>query len=224
MRRFVYMHGFASGPKSYKGVELAKMYRRNHNITLHCADLNYPNFSNLTISGALKAMDKLDKENPGLPWNIIGSSMGGYVGSRWAQLNPKKVEKLLLLCPGFKLVDIRTKIMGEKAIEKWKQNGTMDFLNYETNQNEPLSYNYLADIIANHPPVPLFHYEHQTIVVHGVKDETVPIQSSRDLVAQYPFIKLIEVSDDHLLTKSLPQIYEISREFFSLKDVPHASL
>lgn len=45
------------------------------------------------------------------PWNtkikfcLIGSSMGGYLSCRWAQLHPERVESLFLLCPAFHFVE-----------------------------------------------------------------------------------------------------------------------
>jgi pimeloyl-ACP methyl ester carboxylesterase len=31
---------------------------------------------------------------------LIGSSMGGYIAARYAELHPEQVAKLVLLCPG----------------------------------------------------------------------------------------------------------------------------
>ena len=45
-------------------------------------------------------------------------------------------------------------------------------------------------------------------IVHGRRDEVVPIETSRRYVAEHPDIPLIEVDDDHSLLASLDRIEE----------------
>lgn len=49
-------------------------------------------------------------------------------------------------------------------------------------------------------------------IVHGTRDETVPIEVSRGLVARSgPHVRLYEVDDDHRLSQSMPTILRAVR-------------
>src|SRR5689334_13512742 len=48
---FAYLHGFASGPQTKKGVSLVNRLKNDHNIDVEIPDLNVPSFAQLTYSG-----------------------------------------------------------------------------------------------------------------------------------------------------------------------------
>ncbi len=50
------------------------------------------------------------------------------------------------------------------------------------------------------------------IVIHGTRDEVIPIQKSRDLARRSPHIQLWERADDHVLRRSLPQLITAVRQ------------
>ena len=52
-----------------------------------------------------------------------------------------------------------------------------------------------------------------TTVIHGTRDEVVPIAGSRLLKARCPHIQLIEVDDDHRLGASLDDLMAAVRRF-----------
>lgn len=52
-----------------------------------------------------------------------------------------------------------------------------------------------------------------TIVIHGTRDEVIPIQVSRDFAAGDDRVTLIEVDDDHSLAGSLELIVRATRSF-----------
>jgi len=92
--RFAYLHGFASGAGSRKGSRLAAAFRARGAV-FHQPDLNLPSFAELTYSGMLRAVDELDRRAgdaaQGGRWGFVGSSMGGWVAARWAELHPERV-------------------------------------------------------------------------------------------------------------------------------------
>ena len=100
--RFAYLHGFASSSLSTKGQALRRFFA-GRGLTMHTPDLNHPSFAALTYSGMLAAFDRLDRElseaelasgqEQPSRWRLIGSSMGGFVASRWAELHPERVER-----------------------------------------------------------------------------------------------------------------------------------
>jgi len=198
--RFAYLHGFASSSKSYKGVQLAKAFRQ-HGVTLELPDMNQPSFSKLTYSGALSVMDQRHAEAPDKRWRLIGSSMGGCIATRWAQLNPDAVDRLLLLCPGFDLPSRWMMLLGEEAFERWQLTGSHLFEIGET--RAPLWWKFIEDA-KTHPPIPSASCE--TLIIHGRADEVVPLESSLQYVHHHDNASLIEVDSDHGLVSALPEI------------------
>ena len=97
MTQFAYLHGLSSSPLATKATALRAAFEAE-GLGLHCPDLNQPSFDKLTFDAALAALDELAASHPQERWRIVGSSMGGYLAARWAQLNPRRVERLLLLC------------------------------------------------------------------------------------------------------------------------------
>ena len=80
MSRFVYLHGFASGPSSQK----ARFFRDRFaelGIGLEVPDLAEGKFEQLTISGQLAVMERVARDEPA---SFIGSSMGGYLAALYA--------------------------------------------------------------------------------------------------------------------------------------------
>ena len=201
-RRFAYLHGFASGPQARKGGWLAERLAER-GIRLHLPDLNRPSFSELTVSGALAAVDGLVEAGPAEAlWSVVGSSFGGYVATRWAELHPQRVERLLLLCPGFDLVDRWPEMLGEDAMERWQREGAMEFPD-GAGRPTPVHWGFIEDF-RRHPPSP--EVPCPTRIVHGTRDEVVPVEGSRRYAAVRPHVDLVEVDDDHGLLASLETI------------------
>ena len=211
--RYAYLHGFASSPRSRKGVALAERFAAAGR-TLHLPDLNQPSFAELTFTGALQAMDALDGATSGGPWRLIGSSMGGYLASRWAELRPERVERLVLLCPGFDLNSRWPALLGADQVARWRAQG---FLTLPDGAGVPtaLRWRFIEDAIAHpaYPEVPC-----PTRIVHGRQDEQLPIEGSREYAAGRAHVSLVEVDDDHALTASIDRIAAEVEAFFGLSD------
>ena len=159
--RYAYLHGFASGSRSYKGVKLAETFAK-YGAELELPDLNNPSFSKLTYSGALEVMDRLHARSPDKRWRLIGSSMGGCIATRWAQLNPNAVDRLLLLCPGFELPERWRKIIGEEAFQRWQETGEHLFDFREGKKG--VWWEFIEDA-RTHPAIPSAAC--QTVIIHA---------------------------------------------------------
>ena len=183
-------------------------------LHLERAELNVPSFSELTFTGALGVVDEMVAAGPASArWCLFGSSMGGYLAARWAELHPDRVERLVLLCPGFNLLERWPELVGAQDMARWAAEGWLDFpdaLGVDT----PLHYEFVLDC-QRHPGWP--EVPCPTLIVHGVRDETVPIESSRRFAATRPQVSLIEVDDEHSLTDSLPIIERASVAFLGIE-------
>ena len=205
-RNVAYLHGFASGPLSKKGMLLAERFR-GQGVELRLPDLNRPSFSRLTVTEALEAVDELvagvEASGDGAGrWRFVGSSFGGYVAARWAELHPERVARLLLLCPGFDLLSRWPLLLGREAFERWERDGVIPLAD-GAGRMTPVHWGFVEDA-RRHPPFP--EVPCPTRIVHGTRDEVVPVETSRRYAAARPLVTLREVDDDHGLLASVEAI------------------
>lgn len=209
--RYAYVHGFASSSKSNKGVELAAHFARR-GLELHLPDLNWPSFEELTADGAMAVIDRMDGEVGGGPWRFIGSSMGGYLAALWAEAHPEKVDKMVLLCPGFNILERWPGIVGANRIEKWRTTGVLSVPG-PSGEMADLRWEFVTswEKYSKFPDVAC-----ETLVFHGRQDLTVPVESSREWVSTQEKAKLVEFDDNHRLMGSLENIKLAVDEYFLL--------
>ena len=207
--RHAYLHGFASSSLSHKGQALRRFYA-SHDLEFHTPDLNAPSFAELSFTGMLAAIDAFDREldardgvEPGRArWRFVGSSMGGYLAARWAQLHPERVDRLILLCPAFDFVARWPTLLGEDTFARWREQGRIPMPN-AVGELVEVDYGLVEDA-QNHPSRPVVPCP--TTIIHGRNDAVVPIETSRDYARAHDRVKLIEVDDDHVLSASLDTI------------------
>jgi len=212
---FVYLHGFASSGASKKGVELAAIFRcLGH--TLWTPDLNLPSFAKLNHDAMLAEVDRCVAAAPGDgPVRLIGSSLGGWLAARWAQLNPTRVDRLVLLCPGFDMPTRWPTLLGQDRMERWKQRG---YLPFPDATGAPVAVHWgFIEAALSHPPTPTPPCP--TIIFHDTRDAVVPIESSEAFARAHPGVTLVAVDDDHSMLASLPKIAESTIEFFEIKPI-----
>ncbi len=207
--RYAYLHGFASSEFSRKGLELARTFH-DLGLTLEVPDLNAPSFERLSHAAMLARVDALFEADPTRRLALVGSSLGGWLAARYAELHPERVASLVLLCPGFRLAERWPKIVGEEWFEVWERQGTLA-LPDATGKRVPVHFGFIEEARAQPgtPEVPC-----DTLIIHGTRDETVPISLSREYVAAHPLVKLLELDDDHALGASYDRIVaEVQRHF-----------
>ncbi len=212
-RRYAYLHGFASSPQARKGAYLAERLAKR-GIELHRPDLNRPSFAELTVSGALAAVDEMVGHGPHeATWRLIGSSFGGYVAARWAELHPERVDELVLLCPGFDLLGRWPAMLGDAVMERWEREG---WLSFPDGAGRPTAVHWgFVEDMKRHPGTP--EVPCPTKIVHGTEDEVVPIEGSRRYAAAREHVELVEVEDDHGLLASRERIAGVVERFL-MKD------
>ena len=207
---YAYLHGFAGSSLSKKGVLLKERFAA-HGRVLHLPDMNVPDFERFTYSGALQAIDALDqREGRGVTWRFIGSSLGGYTAARWAAQNPGRVDRAVLLCPGFDMMTRWPQLLGDDAFALWERNGAFFFV-APNGEPRPVSFNLIIDA-KSHPARPAIPCP--TLLFHGTADEIVPIDSSRRYAAEHQQVRLVEVDDDHSMYASIEIIPEQTLVFF----------
>jgi len=214
--RFAYLHGFASSPLSLKGQALAEAFEAR-GMKFELPDLNRPSFAELSHGAALEAIDAMDAVGSesgaaGARWCFVGSSLGGWLAARWAELHPERVHRLLLLCPGFHLAERWPVILGPDAMVRWRDQGALEM---EDAAGVPTAVHYgFFEESQRQPPRPIVPCE--TRIIHGARDEIVPIESSRAYSAEIPRVSLLELDDDHSLAASVDRVCAEALGFFGL--------
>lgn len=198
--RFLYLHGFASGPRSTKGVRFAE-HLAARGVDLERLDLRVPSFEHLRLS----AMIDVAQQAIGDPREravVFGSSLGGLTAARLAERDAR-VTGLVLLAPAFQLVERWQVALGD-AFAAWERTGWREVLDYTTGQPARVDFGFVEDarrIDVGFPDVRV-----PTLIVHGLHDDVVPIERSRQFAAGKRQVRLVEVDDGHELVASLPRL------------------
>ncbi len=204
--RVIYLHGFASGPKSRKALFFAgKLAEANFSVEI--PDLAAGDFEHLTISGQLRIVETLLDGGPAI---LFGSSMGGYLAALAAARRPERVSKLVLLAPAFRFHDLWTKEIGRKQLEIWRKNLTISVFHYGEGKDLPLAFGLMEDA-AQFEAFP--DIRQPALLFHGVDDPLVPVEQSRRYVAKRPNIHLVEFKSGHELTDVLDDMWLAARPF-----------
>jgi pimeloyl-ACP methyl ester carboxylesterase len=203
--RLLYLHGFASGPRSAKGVAFAE-HHAQHGRKVQLLDLRVPSLEHLRLSAMIAKV----REAIGAPAEraiLIGSSLGGSTAARVAESDPRVVA-LVLLAPAFQLV---ARWRERPGWEDWQRTGWREIQDYTTGQPARIDFGFAEDAIAVDRGLPDVRVP--TLILHGVHDDTVPITGSRAFAAMAADRTLIELDDDHALTASLPRLLGESDRF-----------
>ncbi|MDY7020924.1 MAG: YqiA/YcfP family alpha/beta fold hydrolase [Cyanobacteriota bacterium] len=202
-KTYLYLHGFASSPKSAKADYLRDRFREKQ-INLHTPDLNQGDFYHLTLTRQLQQIETefdLKSEQKKV---IIGSSFGGLTATWLAQRNPA-VERLILLAPAFEFLSNVLPRLGEENLKKWQAQGDWLIYHYGEKQEIPLNYHFIEDLSQYCDDK--LQRTLPTLILHGKQDEIISVQSSRNYVARHPEAKLIELDSDHSLKNVIPQLW-----------------
>lgn len=188
--RFLYLHGFASSPQSRKAQAFQSALP-----ALEIPALDGGDFEHLTISGQLAVIENALR---GEPARLIGSSMGGYLAALYAAAHPE-ISRLVLLAPAFGFAP------------RWKEKISIVF-HYGTGTMRSVHQGLIEDALR-YPPIPDF--KQPAITFHGLHDEVVPIEHSRNFAASHPNARLVELESDHELLDVLNEIVAEALPFLS---------
>jgi pimeloyl-ACP methyl ester carboxylesterase len=208
--RYVWLHGFASGPSSGKG-QFVRERLRERGAELLLPDLNEPSFFDLTVSRMLAQLDELSPA--GEPLALFGSSLGGFTAATWAATRPGRTAALLLLAPAFDLGPRWASRMGQEEVSRWRAQGRAAFDHYARGRKEDLSIAFLDDAMSQASyPLPAC----PTLVVQGKRDDVVDPEVAREFVRRMGGrARLVELDQGHELNADLPGLWEILRGFLA---------
>lgn len=208
MTHYIYLHGFASSPRSTKAQDLSDRFR-TLNLSLQVPDLNQNDFTELTLTRQIQQVRALFPAEPE-PVTLIGSSFGGLTAAWLGQKFPQ-VEKLVLLAPAFQFLTHWSSRLGAVQLQQWQETGYLFVYHYSEARQLPLSYRFLLDI--------QLYDENQirrsipTLILHGLHDDVIPIQASIDYARSRSWVTLIPLDSDHALTNVSNEIWTAIQSF-----------
>ena len=206
MTEFIYLHGFASGPNSNKANAFKKRFEELK-IPIYVPDLQENDFENLTLSRQVKLIQSIIDDKKDKEFGLIGSSMGGYLATLTAQTRDT-IKAIYLMAPGFNFLQ-----RWKKKLENSQDMGPLiPVFHYRYNKEVFLNTNLFIDAelwqsFSLEKNIP-------TKIVHGLHDDTVDIQESRNFVSSHPWCHLTELDSDHGLLSSIDWIIEDCINFF----------
>ncbi len=198
--RFLYCHGFASGPSSTKGVAFANHFA-GRGVQVDRLNLRVPSFEHLRLS----AMIETARAAIGGPADravIVGSSLGGLTAARVAERDPRVIA-VMLLAPAFQLGPRWRAMLGAEW-DDWKRTGWRAVNDYTTNAPSRVDYGFAEDVESIDIGFPELTIP--TLICHGIGDPTVPIDHSRRFATGRSNVHLVELDDGHELAASLPRL------------------
>lgn len=143
------------------------------------------------VAEAIAANDDLDV--------IMGSSYGGLAIANAAARFVDRPLRIVLMAPAFGLAENFRRIAGEDGLRDWEETGTRPYFHHGFGHEVQFGWDFITS--ADQMSWPILY--HPTVIIHGVSDEIVPIESSRKVSTSNELVELIEVEDGHRLADSL---------------------
>ncbi|MBW4615086.1 MAG: alpha/beta hydrolase [Desmonostoc vinosum HA7617-LM4] len=201
--QYIYLHGFASSPKSAKARDISDRFTQIQ-TQLQIPDLNAGDFSHLTITRQLTQV-AAEFSHDSVPVTLIGSSLGGLISAHLGQQH-LQLQRLVLLAPAFGFLSHWLPKLGDEEVQRWQREKYLMVYHYGEGRSLPLSYDFVTDAAQYREemlqrPIP-------TLILHGKKDEVIPIEASRDFARSRPWVELVELDSDHALGNVMAEIWQ----------------
>jgi hypothetical protein len=208
--RFLYLHGFASGPHSKKGTRFAEHFAAR-GVEVDRLNLRVPSFEHLRLSQMIETAQRAIGDDPRERAVVIGSSLGALTAARLAERDAR-VDGLILFAPAFQLAERWRTALGEE-FAAWERTGWREVLDYTTGGQARVDFGFVEDARAVDVGFPDVRVP--TLIIHGLHDDVVPIDHARRFAAGKRHVQLVEVDDGHELVASLPRLLAEADRFLA---------
>ena len=135
---------------------------------------------------------------------LMGSSFGGLAIANAVRGYSEDL-RLVLLAPAFGVYDTLSRQIGDSELEEWKKAGVKTFLPPGWEEGVPIPWSFMEDARRLGWP----ELSHRTVILHGLRDDVVPIESSRVFMRSSPLVEIVEVDDGHRLGESLELLRDV---------------
>jgi pimeloyl-ACP methyl ester carboxylesterase len=211
----IYLHGLGSSPDSPK----ARLFARHFASVgwpLAVPQLSVPSLQRLSVEAALAtASEALRNATQGGRVILIGSSFGGYLAlhalNRLAPATADNIAGLALLAPVLYPWHPEEPIISPSTEAAWKHAGVFPIEEGATGTHVPVHYGFLEEL--RECARDELSVSCPTLVVHGVRDATVPHRHSVEFVRRNSAAQLVSLDDDHQMMKEPHSLVSLVEEF-----------
>ena len=130
---------------------------------------------------------------------IMGSSYGGLAIANAANELLDRDMRIVLMAPAFGLAENFQNVVGKEGLAEWENSGYRPYFHHGLDKEIKLNWDFMISARKMSWP----EIKHPTVIIHGLSDEIVPIESSRKVAGSSSKAELIEVEDGHRLGNSL---------------------
>lgn len=209
---FLYLHGFASSPGSTKA-RAFEAWGAARSLAIRALDLRVPSFAELRFSAMKRVVREAIDASGGERARavLIGSSLGGLLATRVAEEDPR-VAAVFAMAPAFQLTTRWRVRLGDEGIARWQTEGALEVDDHATKGKARVGWGFYEELVRLDPAagpdvrVPV-------CIVHGTRDEVVPVEGSRAWASRRRHVRLIEVDDGHELSASIDLILTEAERF-----------
>ena len=209
--RIVYLHGFASSPQSSKAQFFQRKFAER-GIRFDVPELDDGNFEALTVSRMLAVTERV-VGSEGEKVVLMGSSLGGFIAGLFADRQPERVDRIVLLAPALRFAERWRQRFTADQFAEWKAKGWAPFFHYGRKRDERLGYSFVEDAEKyDHEP----DFPHPALLFHGTEDPVVPAATSRDYASRHRNVVMREFASGHELTDVLEPIWAETSAFLEI--------
>jgi pimeloyl-ACP methyl ester carboxylesterase len=208
--QFVYLHGFASSPRSTKAVFFRERLAGLGHVVI-VPDLEEGDFQGLTITRQLGVVRReIARTNGDLA--LMGSSMGGYLAVLAANQEPR-IRRLVLMAPAIDMKARWTVRYGADRLARWKATGVAPTFHHAHGEERLIGYGFYEDLDHYDPAPPVGI---PGLAFMGRRDETVAPAAVERWAAQNPSVRLRLLDSGHELIDQLETMWSDAAAFFGI--------